>query len=176
VAAGLPAAAADSAVEVEVSAVVDQAEVGDVAVRTKEFLSKVDHDRIVQAIRKAESRTSGQIRIYLQRGKLKGDPLLSAQKRFSQLGMHDTKDRNAVLIYVVPRAHKFAVIGDKAVHEKCGDTLWQSVASKMADHFKAERFTDAIVDAIQDLGAVLSEHFPHHAGGQNELPDEIIEG
>jgi uncharacterized membrane protein len=147
-----------------------------VTMRTKEFVNKLDHDRIVQAIREAESRTSGQIRIYLQRGKLKGDPLIAGQKRFSQLGMHDTKDRNAVLIYVAPRAHKFAVIGDKAVHEKCGDTLWQSVVSKMADHFKGERFSDAIVDAIHELGTVLSKHFPHHAGGQNELPDEIIEG
>jgi uncharacterized membrane protein len=168
--------AAVSAAVAEVSAAVDQAEVGDVIVRTKEFLSKVDHDRVVRAIREAEARSSGEIRLYLQRGKLKGDPLISAQKRFSQLGMHDTKDRNAVLIYVAPRAHKFAVIGDKAVHEKCGDTLWQSVVSKMADHFKAERFTDAIVDAIQDLGTVLSKHFPRHADGQNELPDTVIEG
>jgi uncharacterized membrane protein len=143
--------------------------------RSKEFISKLDHDRIVKAIREAESKTSGQIRIYIQRGSLKGEALESARKKFTELRMHETRDRNAVLIYVAPRARKLAVIGDQGIHEKCGDPLWQSVVSTMTDHFKKERFTDAIVDAVRELGAVLSEHFPHQAGGQNELPDEIIE-
>jgi uncharacterized membrane protein len=143
--------------------------------RSKEFITKLDHDRIVKAIREAESKTSGQIRIYIQRGELKGDPLESAVKKFGELRMHETTDRSAVLIYVVPRARKLAVVGDQGIHEKCGDTLWQRVVSKMTDHFKKERFTDAIVDAVRELGAVLSEHFPHQSGGQNELPDEIIE-
>ena len=89
--------------------------------RTKEFLSKLEHDRIVDAIKDAESKTSGQIRVYIQRGKLKADPLMAGQKKFHRLGMHRTRVRNAVLIFVAPRAHKFAVFGDKAIHEKCGE-------------------------------------------------------
>ena len=85
--------------------------------RTKEFLSELEHDRIVQAIREAESKTSGQTRVYIQRGKLNADPLTAAQKKFHRLGMDKTSERNAVLIFVAPRAHKFAVVGDKAIHE-----------------------------------------------------------
>jgi uncharacterized membrane protein len=143
--------------------------------RSKEFISTLDHDRIVEAIRAAESKTSGQIRIYIQRGLLKGEPLESARKKFAELRMHETANRNGVLIFVAPRARKLAVLGDQAIHEKCGDVLWQGVVSKMTDHFKSERFTEAMVDAIRELGAVLTEHFPHQAGGQNELPDDIIE-
>ena len=84
--------------------------------RTKEFLSKLEHDRIVQTIREAESKTSGQIRVYIQRGKLDVDPLVPAQKKFHRLGMHRTPERNAILIFVAPRAHKFAVVGDQAIH------------------------------------------------------------
>jgi len=57
------------------------------AMRTKEFLSKLEHDQIVQAIRDAESNTSGEIRVYIQRGKLDVDPLIAAQKKFHRLGM-----------------------------------------------------------------------------------------
>ncbi|MBV9618108.1 MAG: TPM domain-containing protein, partial [Verrucomicrobia bacterium] len=71
--------------------------------RTKEFLSKLEHDHIVQAIREAESKTSGQIRIFIQRGKLDGDPLPAAHRRFHRLGMHKTSGRNGVLIFVAPR-------------------------------------------------------------------------
>ncbi len=74
--------------------------------RTKEFLSKLDHDRIVQTIHEAESKTSGEIRVFIQRGKLSVDPLIVAQKKFQRLGMHKTRERNAVLIFVAPRAHK----------------------------------------------------------------------
>jgi uncharacterized membrane protein len=144
--------------------------------RTKEFLSKLEHDRIVRAIQDAESKSSGQIRVHIQRGKLDGDPLEAAQKKFQALKMHNTRDRNAVLIYVAPRAHKFAIVGDRAIHEKCGEGLWQRLADKMRAHFRDEKFTDALVDAIHDVGNVLAAEFPQTSPGANELPNIITDG
>jgi uncharacterized membrane protein len=141
--------------------------------RTREFLSKLEHDRIVQTIREAESKTSGEIRVFVQRGKLKSDPLAAAQKKFRQLRMHKTRESNAVLIFVVPRAHKFAVVGDKAIHEKCGDEFWQRVVTRMRTHFQNENFSNALVEAIKEIGSVLASHFPKTLGNKNELPDEI---
>ena len=143
--------------------------------RTKEFLSKVEHDRIVHAIREAESKTSGEIRVYVQRGKLSGDPLTAAQKKFHQLGMHKTREQNAVLIFVAPRAHKFAVVGDKAIHEKCGDEFWQHIVEEMRAHFQNEKFSHALVEAIKEVGKLLAAHFPKRPANTNELPDEIAE-
>ena len=143
--------------------------------RTKEFLSKLEHDRIVDAIRTAESNTSAQLRVYVQRGKLNADPLISAQKKFQRLSMHKTRERNAVLIFVAPRAHKFAVVGDKAIHEKCGEQFWQRVVDAMRAHFQKEKFSDAIVEAIQEIGKLLEVHFPRTPISSNELPNEIVE-
>lgn len=144
--------------------------------RTKEFISQLDHDRIVGAIKEAEAKTSGQIRVYIQRGKLEGDPLIAAQEKFQKLGMQTTTERNGILILVIPRARKFAVIGDEGVHQKCGDQFWQQLVEKMRLHFQNENFTDALVEAIQETGELLASHFPKSAVPQNELPDEIIEG
>lgn len=130
--------------------------------RTKEFLSKLDHDRVLDAIRLAESATSAEIRVYIQRGKLEADPLIPAQRQFHKLGMHKTDHRANVLIYVAPRARKFAVVGDQEIHRHCGELLWQRLVDKMRDHFQNERFTDALVDAIRDVGQVLRERFPRH--------------
>ena len=143
--------------------------------RTKEFLGKLEHERIVQAIRESESKTSGEIRIFLQRGLLADDPVEAAGKKFHALGMHKTAARNGVLIFIAPRAHKFAVIGDAGIHEKCGEALWQGVVGKMRQHFQQEHFTDAIVEAVSDLGSVLADQFPRQPGDKNELPDAIIE-
>jgi uncharacterized membrane protein len=144
-----------------------------IVMRTKEFISKLDHDRIVKAIRDAEANTSGEIRVDIQRGELKGDVLPIAQTRFHRLGMHKTRDRNAVLIFVAPRVHQFAVVGDEGIHQRCGDVLWQSVVAKMREHFQSERFSDAIVDAIRDIGGVLATHFPRKPGDANELSDRV---
>jgi uncharacterized membrane protein len=143
--------------------------------RTKEFLGKLEHDQIVQAIREAESQTSGQIRVFIQRGKMDVDPLVAAQKKFHRLGMHKMPERNAVLIFVAPRAHKFAVIGDTAIHDKCGETFWQRLVDGMRDHFRNEKFSHALVEAIEEAGKALAAHFPRQSTSSGQLPDDVIE-
>jgi uncharacterized membrane protein len=165
---------ADSAVAAAVSAVAALDLAGD-QMRTREFLSKLEHDRIIRAIREAESKTSGEIRVLIQRGKLKSDPLVAAQRKFHRLGMHKTRERNAVLIFVAPRVHKFAVVGDQAIHKKCGDEFWQRVVKKMRTHFQNEKFSDALVEAVGEIGSVLASDFPKTRTDTNELPDDLIE-
>ena len=165
---------ADSAAEAGVLVGAGQVRAGS-QMRTKEFLSKLEHDRIVGAIREAESKTSGQIRVYIQRGKLRVDPLIAAQKKFHRLGVHKTRERNAVLIFVAPRAHKFAVVGDQAVHEKCGEQFWQRVVEAMRHCFRSDQFTEGVGGAITVVGELLAQHFPQQSDGGNELPDEIVE-
>jgi len=120
--------------------------------RTHNFLSRLDHNRVTQAIRKAEGKSSGQIRVFIQRGKFEDDALPRAERRFLQLGMQKTRDRNAVLIFVAPRAHKYAVIGDVGVHEKCGEEFWKKLVDDMRAHFKNQDFSRAIILAISELG------------------------
>jgi uncharacterized membrane protein len=143
--------------------------------RTREFLSKLEHDRIIRAIREAESKTSGEIRVLIQRGKLKSDPLVAAKKKFHRLGMHKTRERNAVLIFVAPRAHKFAVVGDEAIHKRCGEEFWQRIAGEIRTRFQSEKFSDALVEAVREIGGVLASDFPKTRVDTNELPDDLIE-
>ena len=144
--------------------------------RTHSFLRQLEHDRIVSAIKAAESKTSGQIRVFLQRGKFEEDVLERAQKKFLQLGMHKTRERNAILILVAPRVQKFAVIGDEGVHRKCGEKFWKELVEKMRRHFLREEFTDALLEAIQSTGQLLARYFPKTGASTNELPDDIVEG
>ncbi len=143
--------------------------------RSKEFLDRLDHKRIVAAIAAAEAKTSGEIRIYLQRGEVAGDALPVAEKKFHELGMTKTRERNAVLIFVAPRAQKFAVIGDEGVHQKCGAEFWDRLVGEMQAHFKSEKFTEALLHGISNAGDLLGRFFPRGPGDRNELPDAVIE-
>jgi uncharacterized membrane protein len=144
--------------------------------RTHKFLRELEHDRIVKAIKDAEAKTSGQIRIFLQRGTFEEDALQRAQRKFLQMGMEKTRERNAVLIFVAPRAQKFAVIGDEGVHQKCGEKFWSDLVARMREHFLREDFTQALVEGITATGELLASHFPKTGATTNELPDEIVEG
>ncbi|PYK77665.1 MAG: hypothetical protein DME37_11820 [Verrucomicrobia bacterium] len=144
--------------------------------RTHHFLRRLDHNRVTQAIKKAEGKSSGQIRVFIQRGKFEDDALPRAGRRFLQLGMQKTRDRNAVLIFVAPRAHKYAVVGDVGVHEKCGEEFWKKLVHDMRAHFKNQDFNRAIVLAISEVGKLLAAHFPRTGDTINELPDEIAQG
>jgi uncharacterized membrane protein len=45
----------------------------------------------------------------------------------------------------------------------------------MRTHFQNEKFSDALVEAVNDIGTVLASHFPKMSKDTNELPDDIIE-
>ena len=66
--------------------------------KTKLFLSRLDHEKIVAAIAEAEKRTSGEIRVFVSHRKVE-DALKAATFHFSKMDMHKTKHRNAVLIF-----------------------------------------------------------------------------
>ncbi len=142
--------------------------------RTKEFIEKLENDRIVKAIAGAEATTSGEIRVFVQHGEV-ADPVGEAREQFERLGMTQTRDRNGVLIFVAPRAQKFAVIGDKGVHERCGDSFWQKLTLAMRTHFLAQNFTDAVVHAIRETGELLTHHFPRRPDDRDELPNTVLE-
>ena len=125
----------------------------------KHFSKHVRHDEIIAAIRAAEQKTSGEIRISISPKHI-DDPVTAAQIEFMRLGMNESRERNGVLIFVAPRAHKFAVIGDEAVHAKCGDEFWQKLVDAMSGYFRKSEFTPGIIHGVQKAGDLLAEHFP----------------
>jgi uncharacterized membrane protein len=137
-------------------------------------LPKIDHSRVVAAIGAAEQKTSGEIRVVVSRREV-AEPIAEAQKQFERLGMTNTSLRNGVLILLAPRSHTFAVIGDTAIHEKCGATFWTNLATAMTEHFKRGDFTAGLVHGIDHAGALLAEHFPPAADDRNELPNDVEE-
>ena len=125
----------------------------------RKFKKHLHHDDIVTAIRDAEHKTSGQIRVTISHRHIE-DPMAAAQAEFLRLGMDKSPERNGVLIFVAPRSHRFAVIGDQAVHARCGDVFWRELADAMAAYFRKSEFTPGIIHGIKRAGELLAEHFP----------------
>jgi uncharacterized membrane protein len=145
-------------------------------VKVQAFKAAVDRGRIVAAIRDAEARSTGEVRVHVS-GRKVADVEKAAAAQFEALGMTKTARRNGVLIYVAPASQKFAVIGDTAIHAQCGPGFWQEIAQAMSEDFHAGRFTDGLVKGVARAGDELARHFPQSAArpDTNELPDDVTE-
>jgi len=130
-----------------------------VIMQPRVFSKHLDHDGIVTAIREAELKTTGQIRVRISPKHIE-DPVAAAQSEFLRLGLQKSPERNAVLIFVAPRAHKFAVFGDAAVHAQCGEAFWRELAGAMEGCFRRSEFTSGIIHGVQKAGELLAQHFP----------------
>ena len=139
------------------------------------FFKEEEKAAIVEAIKKAELKTSGEIRVHIE-SKCKGSELSRAAQVFKILGMHKTKQRNGVLIYLAFNDRKFAIIGDAGINEVVPEDFWEEIKETMLNRFARRKFGKGIVDAINMAGAKLTEFFPYQNDDVNELPDEISFG
>ncbi len=145
--------------------------------RPDAFVQSLDEERIVEAIREAEARSRGEIRVHVADHEV-ADPQAEAAAVFERLGMTKTEERNGVLLFVAPESQAIAVIGDRDIHARCGEPHWAAVTEIVRDQFRAGRFTEGIVAGIRAVGDELARHFPRLPGrpDRNELPDRVSRG
>lgn len=139
----------------------------------RKMLRLIDRDRIKAAIQKAERRTSGEICVSVSR-LFWGSIEKAADKAFGRLGMTQTKDRNGVLIFVVPSRRRFVVLGDEGIHAKVGQEFWRRVADRLSKRFREGDFTGGLVEGIEEVGEQLAAHFPYDSTADvDELTNDV---
>jgi uncharacterized membrane protein len=136
------------------------------------FFGKQEQELLIDAIGKAEMRTSGEIRIHLENFCV-GNEVRVAQKIFKRLNMHQTAERNGVLFYIATVSRKIAVIGDEGIHQKLGTAFWNTIAEDLIREFKANRKAEALAKCILECGEQLAKYFPRKDDDKNELSNTI---
>lgn len=138
----------------------------------RNFFTNDDERLILSAVREAESQTSGEIRVHIEK-KAGKHPLKVARKAFEALGMRDTELHNGVLFVLALEDRQFIILGDDGINEKVPDGFWDEVKDVVLNHFRENRFAQGLAEGIQLAGVQLSTFFPHQKGDINELPDAI---
>ncbi len=141
------------------------------------FFTEVEKQRIVQAIRDAEHRTSGEIRVFVESKNSYVEPMDRAAEVFYNLEMDETMNRNAVLFYFAMVHKELALFADEGIYKVVGEAFWNNAVKDMISHFKGEDICNGIVNCIHQIGETLKEKFPFEAStDKNELPDDIVFG
>jgi uncharacterized membrane protein len=144
-------------------------------VGSKKFLTDDEKAQVVKAIEGAELNTSGEIRVHIE-SSCPGDPVGRAITVFNQLKMHRTKERNAVLIYIAWKSHKFAIIGDNGINEKVPEGFWDTEKEILLQHLKENRAADGLIAVIEMAGENLKKYFAYQSDDVNEQSNEISFG
>ncbi len=136
-------------------------------------MKRLDAARVEAAIRAAERRTSGELRVAVARFFLGRDVQRAADKTANRLGMQRTKHRNGVLIFLAPLGRRCAMVADTGAHAAVDPAFWPEVVRKLADRFRAGDPTGGLEAAIQEIADRLAGPFPFEPGDVNELPDRV---
>lgn len=143
--------------------------------KVETFLTKIEEEEIVSAIKAAETNTSGEIRVHIEASSEK-EHYKRALEVFYLLKMEETKDRNGVLLYVAVTDKKFVIYGDEGIHNKVAEGFWDATKNTIQNHFKKGNFKQGIIDGILNAGEELKVHFPLQIDDENELSNKVSKG
>jgi len=122
-------------------------------------VTRDERSAIAGALAEAEEGTSGRIGVRVVPDR-DVDAFERAKREFTRVGLHRHPHANAALILVAPQARRFAIIGDRALHERVGDAFWRDIVAESNPYFARGALRDGIIYAIGRLGEVLRAHFP----------------
>ena len=141
----------------------------------KNYFSEDDKAKILKAIQYAELKTSGEIRVHIDKT-CNENVLDRAAWWFKKLGMYKTAERNGVLIYIAMESKKFAILGDSGINAVVPKDFWEEVKEEMLSYFKRNEFVSGIAHGVSRAGDYLKSHFPYKEDDVNELADDISFG
>jgi uncharacterized membrane protein len=134
----------------------------------------------------SELRHSGEIRIFVEAGLppsylWSDSPSATIARRraismFGKLRVWDTTHNNGVLIYLLLAEHAIEVVADRGLNDCVAPEVWQSVVTRMRGAFQKGNFQQGLAHAIDEVTALLAQHFPLVPGeaNPNELPNALV--
>jgi putative membrane protein len=93
---------------------------------------------------------------------------------FVEKGLHKTREHTGVLFFLSLLERRVWVLADQGIYQKIGQETLNQFAKGVSQGVKQGRAYEALIDAIQAVGQLLSKHFPVKPGDIDELPDKVI--
>jgi len=94
---------------------------------------------------------------------------------FLQHGVHQTEQRNGLLLFVSVAERYVEIMADKGINDRVPQDTWRHIVDEFVNHVKQGQIAKGFAEAVDQSGALLKEHFPIEAGDKNELPNHLIE-
>lgn len=141
-------------------------------------------ERLSARVAASERRHSGEVRVFVEAGLPVSYLLRDATPReraaalFGKLRVWDTEHNNGVLIYLLLAERAIEIVADRGLSGRVDPAEWHRIVGRMGSAFKEGRIEDGLTQALEEVSALLVQHFPLGDGqaDRNELPDEPVLG
>lgn len=97
-----------------------------------------------------------------------------ALRHFVESGVYATKERTGILIFISAMEHEVRILADKGISEKIDQSVWNSLAERVATGVKTGNTAAALIETITECGTILTEYFPADSTNKNELDDGLV--
>lgn len=99
---------------------------------------------------------------------------IRALQHFVESGVYRTAEHTGILIFVSLLEKKIFVIADAGINEKVEDGQWAKINAIIGDGLKSKNSAKAFINATEECGRILAEHFPNKKQNPNELSDGLV--
>jgi len=144
--------------------------------RIMDFLTEAEEKMVVDAIKSAEKNTSGELRVHIEDKCPKKEVNERVIEVFAALKMHETEQKNGILLYISTDDKKIGIWGGQGIHDKVGQNFWEEEIALIVKYFKDGKKAEGLSLALEQIGEKLREFFPYQKDDVNELDDNISYG
>ena len=133
--------------------------------------------RISNKIKEMEKNTAGEIcvsvkekRAFLEKRKSLKE---LAEKEFFKLGVANTRDKTGILIFLLLEDRKFYILADSGINAKVTQETWDKIKNEIQKKFTRGEFCKGLIFGVEEVGKILSTHFPIKIDDTNELSNRV---
>ena len=114
-------------------------------------------------------------RFFISRKEIDDEVEEAAITNFFDQDLYRTRDETGVLVLISVFERRVWILADRGINAKVAEGQWDEIVKMITDGIKQKRPADAICEAVEKIGALLSLHFPIKPDDTDELKNLIIE-
>ena len=113
-------------------------------------------------------------RLFISQREIEEEVDEAATIHFFREGLHQTRERTGILIFISVFERRVRVLGDQGINEKVSKDQWDRIVHIITDGIKQKNQAEAVCLAVKEAGRILRTHFPMGPDDRNELKDLVI--
>jgi putative membrane protein len=114
-------------------------------------------------------------RPFVSKREMREEVAEAAFTAFHAHGLHDTRDKTGIILYVSVFERSVQVLADKGINELVNPLAWEEVVAMVTEGIRAGKPGQALCKGVTRCGEMLTERFPIKSDDTDELPNLIIE-
>jgi putative membrane protein len=114
------------------------------------------------------------LRLLISEGVAQQAAQARAYRLFAERGLHGTRGRTALLVFVSELEHRVVLLGDRSIDALLGQAGWDGYVAGLVRRIRAGQAREGLLELLDQLEPQLAAVAPRAEDDVNELPDAVL--